>query len=301
MLPPARYRQLRGLVLHFRENWPRIRQARAFRRGIFGTFTPYGGTAGICRWCRLPTERRLRWHADCIDPYRAATGQSLHNIWGTANAPPCPCGQPARELDHQDALILAWTSGDPKRLRRAYALDNLTWLCTSCHAAKTRSDLAGLKDMRDRQVCLAGLIPMPAGDKSLGMTEWVLAEHGRIRNLQRENGRITAVNSLSIRRGPVTFDPTRTTCPRCLVAMERTEPSTIGSTRLPNGWHLDERPYLLENLIPFKHAPRAPHSPPTNQLALPFPERTEAHTPTSTTSTTTKGINPGLNKPQPPR
>ena len=46
----------------------------------------------------------------------------------------------AFELDHQDALSVAWASGDERRLLRALCLANLQWLCHSCHAAKTGDD-----------------------------------------------------------------------------------------------------------------------------------------------------------------
>ena len=266
MLTPRRYRELRGLLIHFRKNWPWVRQARTFQRGIVPTLPPYGGTPGQCRWCQLPTERRLRWHPDCIDAYRASTGQSLHNIWGTASAPPCPCGQPATELDHQDALVLAWTSWDPRRIMRAYLLDTFTWLCKPCHAAKTRADLAALKAIRDQQTCLAGLITPQPNDKALGATDWILAEQGRITNLRADTDRITGTNTLAMRRVRVTFDPKETTCPRCLVAMERQENPTSQTAHIPTDWHLDERNYL-PNLIP---QGRTAKSPPLNQLALPL-------------------------------
>ena len=44
------------------------------------------------------------------------------------------------ELDHRDALSVAWASGDERRLMRALALGNLRWLCHACHAAKTGDD-----------------------------------------------------------------------------------------------------------------------------------------------------------------
>ena len=44
------------------------------------------------------------------------------------------------ELDHRDALSVAWASGDERRLMRALALGNLRWLCHACHAAKTGED-----------------------------------------------------------------------------------------------------------------------------------------------------------------
>ena len=49
------------------------------------------------------------------------------------------CGGPAAELDHRLAINVARAMG-PEALRRAFTLENLHWLCSSCHRRKTRLD-----------------------------------------------------------------------------------------------------------------------------------------------------------------
>ena len=43
------------------------------------------------------------------------------------------------ELDHRLAINVARAMG-PEALRRAFTLENLHWLCSSCHRRKTRLD-----------------------------------------------------------------------------------------------------------------------------------------------------------------
>ena len=51
------------------------------------------------------------------------------------------------ELDHHDALSVAWASGSEHRLIRALTLDNLRWLCHECHATKTGQDRHRMKNL----------------------------------------------------------------------------------------------------------------------------------------------------------
>ena len=46
---------------------------------------------------------------------------------------------PADELDHRLAINVARAMG-PEALRRAFTLENLQFLCSSCHRRKTRMD-----------------------------------------------------------------------------------------------------------------------------------------------------------------
>ena len=257
VLTPVAYRQLRGLAVHFRRVWPDIRRSRSFSRGLFGTFASRGGTAGVCRWCGLPTIRRLRWHLECVWAYRAATGQSVTHLWASGR-PPCPCGAEAEELDHRDALVLAWTSGDPRRLVRAYGLSNLVWLCRGCHLAKTAEDLCRLSEMRSGQVCLLGMVMVRDGD--MGVRRWACVEGGLVGDLTGRLGQLTGVGAISRRRGPVTFRPEAATCPRCLAVMEQVEQvERVGAGRagmllgMPRGWHLDERRAEMEARLPGMH------------------------------------------------
>ena len=49
------------------------------------------------------------------------------------------CGDPSDEMDHRLAIEVARTLG-PAAMLRAFTLDNLRWLCQSCHRRKTRQD-----------------------------------------------------------------------------------------------------------------------------------------------------------------
>ena len=48
-------------------------------------------------------------------------------------------GGPAAELDHRLAINVARALG-AEALRRSFTLENLQWLCSSCHRRKTRVD-----------------------------------------------------------------------------------------------------------------------------------------------------------------
>lgn len=246
MISTVEYRRLRGLAIHFWRRWPDIRRSREFSRALFGTFGPIqkGAARGRCRWCGLPTETgRKVWHKECVDAYRAATGQSVTYLWPYYSRPACPCGADGVELDHRDALVLAWESRDPRRIVRASSLANLVWLCSECHREKTRRDMQELSAIRSAQVCLMGLIP--SDDERLGVDYWIVAEGGRAGYLDVEGGRLIASKS-GIRRGPVTWRPERVTCPSCLVAMEDPRPESW-KLHLPAGWHLDDKMLPLED------------------------------------------------------
>ena len=49
------------------------------------------------------------------------------------------CGDPTDEMDHRLAIEVARALG-PAAMLRAFTLDNLRWLCRSCHRRKTRQD-----------------------------------------------------------------------------------------------------------------------------------------------------------------
>ena len=51
------------------------------------------------------------------------------------------------ELDHHDALSVAWASGSERRLMRTLTLSNLRWLCHQCHATKTGQDRRRMKNL----------------------------------------------------------------------------------------------------------------------------------------------------------
>ena len=275
-MTPETYRQLRGLALHFRRTWPEIRRAREFTRALISTFGTQKGTTGRCRWCEFPLEQAGRkWHQGCLDSYRVASGQSVTHLWPMYNRPQCPCGQETTELDHRDALVLAWTSGDPRRMMRAHTLGNLTWLCEDCHRTKTASDLQNLADMRHAQTCLVGLIPkdhqagaMPRRGQTMGLDYWVSVEGGLVRRTLPHEGGFWATKPNGL-RGPVTFRPENADCPRCLVAMEHTDPGKHGrSLGMPRGWYIDQHAARAERDNPNgQRHPRKPLSPEESRAA----------------------------------
>ena len=173
-------RRYRGLILAWRDrpDWmrlPRTQMVKVRRRTAVGlmveseqrisnyqrvklwTFAPFRNKSereangARCRWCRQVADepRRRNWHSYCLPAYWAATGS---HGWVAATLQieardrgetlVCEqCGDVARlELDHRDALSVAWASGDDRRLMRSLMLDNLGWLCHACHAVKTGQD-----------------------------------------------------------------------------------------------------------------------------------------------------------------
>ena len=131
-----------------------------YRRAMLPTFGQLRGKGvllahrGICRWCKLPIaeKRRSLWHEDCVPAYWAATGNQsglvgyfFRQHCAVHDADPwCEqCGPGSNgvvELDHRDALSVAWASGDERRMLRALTLNNLRWLCHDCHKVKTGDD-----------------------------------------------------------------------------------------------------------------------------------------------------------------
>ena len=175
----ATMRQLRGLVLAWRRRPERLRRPpisrinnrgrrynnySRFRLPTFGPLNGKGAYAklgGRCRWCRqlLDQKGKRAWHEDCVIAYWAATGNqsalggrlsSQYQREHGHHAPCAKCGGPyGQELDHRDALSVAWASGDERRLMRALSLGNLQWLCHDCHAAKTGRDRGLMRDLLD--------------------------------------------------------------------------------------------------------------------------------------------------------
>ena len=126
-------RRLRGLVLHHR------RHPSAHPRRLVTRTASWGepSVRGVCRWCHEHTAAiHLTWHDYCLAAYRVASGQKPLGIQVTM----CEgCSGPAAELDHRLAINVARAMG-PEALRRAFTLENLHWLCSSCHRRKTRLD-----------------------------------------------------------------------------------------------------------------------------------------------------------------
>lgn len=133
MKTPIRTRQLRGLVLHHKRH-PATHPRRLVNRTAKWGEPPRNG---ICRWCYEHTSHiRTRWHPYCLNAYRVASGQHPDEIQKTL----CEmCGGPPEEIDHRLSIVVARALG-PDAMLRAFTLDNLRWLCRSCHKRKTRQD-----------------------------------------------------------------------------------------------------------------------------------------------------------------
>ena len=125
-------RRLRGLVIHHRRH-PSAHPRRLVRRTRNWGERP---VSGVCRWCREHAASiQLTWHGYCLDAYRVASGQKPAMQLTMCQG----CSGPADELDHRLAINVAPALG-PLDLRRAFTLENLQWLCNSCHRRKTRLD-----------------------------------------------------------------------------------------------------------------------------------------------------------------
>ena len=133
MNTPKARRQFKGLILHYR------RHPATHRRRLVNRTASWGEppSDGQCRWCYERTATpKARWHAYCLNVYRVASGQSPDEIQHTL----CEvCGDESTELDHRLAIEVARALG-PAGMLRAFTLQNLRWLCSSCHRRKTRQD-----------------------------------------------------------------------------------------------------------------------------------------------------------------
>lgn len=161
----SRYRQLRGLILHYRRQCEyieqeRIKHERAMENVRYPRRFRFDGyrrsliisdrvnrnpiERGRCRWCEQPTRnKRGRWHEDCVLAYSMAMGKQVRTITNEPLLGPGDCvlcGAVGAELDHEVALSVAHATGDEKALLWAYTLDNLRWLCHDCHVVKTKQD-----------------------------------------------------------------------------------------------------------------------------------------------------------------
>ena len=230
-LTAERVRQLRGLLTHGKRAMPHILGSRTFTRGLIGPLGRPQREPGICRWCGRPAcTARRRWHVTCISTYRLALG----SVIGPDGAPvlpmeDCPCGNPGMELDHRDALSLAWVSGDPRRILRAHTMGNLQWLCRECHAGKTREDMRELRETRQNQVCLVAV------HETSTQRVWQTLEGVRIYPSHHQNSLLFCDWERKLRG---TFDPRAVSCPRCIHRMSQ------GDTEGQQDWRLDDQAIL---------------------------------------------------------
>lgn len=143
---------MRGLLIHHHR--PLVAHPPApFDRSIVPTFGPPRRLDGICRWCLRPTGTgRTVWHPTCALAYQAAKGIQ-RDVFNKPLIPrsPCPCGAPGEELDHRISLALAHARRDPRAILRAHLIDNLQWLCSTCHRAKTTDDRRRINNLRSHK------------------------------------------------------------------------------------------------------------------------------------------------------
>lgn len=168
----VRYRQLRGLIIHYRRSME-VRRAWARKYSwytdrdeyyrsliIASTVVPRSvghKFTGLCRWCDFPVPptKRAWCNVGCVRAYAMAQGlQRMADgrpLLSTKGAKCAKCGLEGHyihngrwtgyslELDHIVSLGVAFFRGERARLR-AYTLDNMQWLCRDCHKEKTADD-----------------------------------------------------------------------------------------------------------------------------------------------------------------
>ena len=177
-----RLQELRGLLLHGDAALRRRTRIHGslfmFGRSLIEGTLPnrVNRVKGLCVWCRTATTPRRWWHDGCVQAFLAAKAQTTSLIrsrndagyrggenewpWPEMNYPylppyrcaECGAGDVGLELDHRDALALAWATLDRKRILLAYSLDNLQWLCSRCHRVKTALDLQLIAAAKKGQV-----------------------------------------------------------------------------------------------------------------------------------------------------
>ena len=165
----AGYRQLRGLVIHYRTRPRAVVESErkwGYSRSLIDRSTVVPSTIGQkfdgrCRWCRLavPPKKRSWCGPGCLRAYAMALGlQKTPNgrfLLSTRQACCAHCGRGGRwhgpadaesrwnyydlQIDHVLALSIAFFRPEGERLR-AYTLGNLQWLCPECHKTKTADD-----------------------------------------------------------------------------------------------------------------------------------------------------------------
>ena len=183
----VRYRQLRGLVIHYRRRPMRfVKSDREwYGRSLINSRTVQDNQFGLdedgmpirkCVWCEMwRPVGRTRWCSDgCIAAYLLATGRQndfVANHAGLEHRHKCSCAHCGRnpdqnrvqsmwdkdrwwteyerfEVDHIVALSVAWARNDERARKRAYLTDNLQWLCGKCHSRKTGDDRRRLANLQ---------------------------------------------------------------------------------------------------------------------------------------------------------
>ena len=128
-----RGRRLRGLVLHHR------RHPSAHPRRLVTRTASWGepSVRGVCRWCTSTPPPYISHGTTTALQHTVSHPDRSHSASRSRCARAAEV--PAAELDHRLAINVARAMG-PEALRRAFTLENLDWLCSSCHRRKTRLD-----------------------------------------------------------------------------------------------------------------------------------------------------------------
>lgn len=169
----VRFRQLRGLLRHWRRCWGHHRRPppRHYQRELIPSFGNARRERGICCWCGRPCGPRAHyWHDGCARAFAAAKGLQRQPGYGPLPGRPYRCAGCGVEraspydfdVDHRVALSVAWASRNWRTVIRAYTLQNLQYLCQPCHRTKTAADriaLTAARKSRRPLIDLDALIP----------------------------------------------------------------------------------------------------------------------------------------------
>ena len=101
------------------------------------------GTA--CEECNLCTTVHWNYITDRFPEHESYLW--FHKLGMDWTVTPRQTAGGSMELDHRDALSVAWASGSQRRLIRALTLPNLRWLCHQCHATKTGQDRRRMRNL----------------------------------------------------------------------------------------------------------------------------------------------------------
>ena len=135
-------RGLRGLLIHYRER-------PATGRRLIKSHLPK--ERGRCNWCRQAVDEKgkVLWHSSCAQWAEVAFGGYPYAYMRATRDYHCEqCGGADQiEYDHTLSIAVARELGG-NAVIRAFCLDNVRYLCHSCHLDKTKRDLALLKSLR---------------------------------------------------------------------------------------------------------------------------------------------------------
>ena len=165
-------RAFRGLLLRFGKK-PEAKLRLRHRCLMSRSDVPLKRPRNQCHWCKRPVNPRKGsmgyWHPLCKRAWHACQGR-MQMMGGRPILPKGPCVTCGNddylrlEIDHKLALGVAQRRGTRKDILWSYTMDNLRWLCTSCHVVKTakdRSIMANLDNGRPEDYVPAPKVPRP--------------------------------------------------------------------------------------------------------------------------------------------